>query len=330
MSLGSGRSMGPVRTNFARPTTARSSEAWRFPWNTSINLAAVRSELVKNGFIHPWAVNSRAACPGDGVTVFRRIASGRQRQDGQRRRNLSHWRFQGWADRSDATARGGISRRGSRQNAPALRFNPAPDCRFSRRVLAPAIQPGSARDRVSATWFSMASMAAGTACGPVPRHSARRVAGGTRFGMHEPVADFPREIRAVLPGDRGLHHVHWCRPASAGDAVLVGHVEGAVRKALRRPERESVHRRALRAEAMVYSVIAMSLFRQASAREALRCLMAGLRWVSPELPVRVSGKSSISRAHRRPGPQPFAALREARVRPLAAPRRPAPGTGAIV
>ena len=154
---------------------------------------------------------------------------------------------------------------------------------------------------------------------PVPRHSARWVAGGTHFGMHEPVADLPREVRAVMPGDRGVHHVRWRRPAGAGDAVLVGHAGGAVRVALRRPERESVRRRALRAEVMVYSVIAMLLFRQASAREALRCLMAGLRRVSPELPVRVSGKSSISRAYRRLGPQPFAALREACVRPLAAP-----------
>lgn len=173
-------------------------------------------------------------------------------------------------------------------------------------------------------------MAAGTACGPVPRHSARRFAGGTHFGMHEPVADLPREVRAEMPGDRGVHHVRWRRPTGAGDAVLVGHVEGAVRVALRRPERESVRRRALRAEVMVYSVIAMSLFRQASAREALRCLMAGLRWVSPELPVRVPGKSSISRAHRRLGPQPFAACARPAWGLWRRPRRPAPGTGAIV
>ena len=93
----------------------------------------------------------------------------------------------------------------------------------------------------------------------------------------------------------------------------------AVREALRRTERESVRRRSLPAEVMMYYVIAMSLFRQASTREVLRCLMEGLRWVSPELLVRVSGKSSISRARSRLGPQPFAALREACVRPLAAP-----------
>ena len=93
----------------------------------------------------------------------------------------------------------------------------------------------------------------------------------------------------------------------------------AVRAALLRTERASVRQRALPADVMMYYVIALALFRQASTREVLRCLMEGLRWVSPELRVRVSGKSSISRARGRLGPQPFAALREACVRPLAAP-----------
>ena len=122
-----------------------------------------------------------------------------------------------------------FARRGSRQNARALRSNPSPDCRFSRRVPTPAIRPGSARDRGSETWFSMAFMVAGTACGLAPQHSARpaplRLPGGTRFGMHEPVADFPREVRAAMPGDRGVHHVRWRRPAGAGDAVPVRHMQ---------------------------------------------------------------------------------------------------------
>ena len=70
----------------------------------------------------------------------------------------------------------------------------------------------------------------------------------------------------------------------------------AVRDALQGTGRSSVRKRALPAEVMVYYVIAMALFRAVSTREVLRCLMQGLRWVSPELPVRVSGKSSISRA----------------------------------
>ncbi len=70
----------------------------------------------------------------------------------------------------------------------------------------------------------------------------------------------------------------------------------AVRAALRSRGRDSRRRRDLPAEVMVCHVIAMALFRTVSAREVLRCLVDGLRWISPDLPVRVSGKSSISRA----------------------------------
>ena len=91
----------------------------------------------------------------------------------------------------------------------------------------------------------------------------------------------------------------------------------AVREALRRTGRGSVRRRSLPAEVMVYYVIAMGLFRSVSTREVLRCLMEGLRWISPELMTRDSDKSSISRARTRLGAEPFAALREACVRPLA-------------
>ena len=93
----------------------------------------------------------------------------------------------------------------------------------------------------------------------------------------------------------------------------------AVRAALRSCGRESVRRRALPAEVMMYYVIVMALFRSVSAREVLRCLLDGLRWVSPQLPVRVSGKSSLSRARARLGSAPFEALREACVAPLAEP-----------
>ena len=69
----------------------------------------------------------------------------------------------------------------------------------------------------------------------------------------------------------------------------------AVCAALRSLCRDSRRRRDLPAEVMVYYVIAMALFRTVSAREVLRCLVDGLRWISPDFPARVSGKSSISR-----------------------------------
>ena len=53
----------------------------------------------------------------------------------------------------------------------------------------------------------------------------------------------------------------------------------------------SLRQRALPAEAMVYYVVALGLFRSVSAREVLRCLMEGLRWVSSDANVaRCRGK----------------------------------------
>ena len=71
----------------------------------------------------------------------------------------------------------------------------------------------------------------------------------------------------------------------------------------------SERRRDLPMEAMVYYVIAMGLFRQISASEVLRCLSDGLRVVAPQVPVRISSKSSISRARSRLGTAPFEELR---------------------
>ena len=118
--------------------------------------------------------------------------------------------------------------------------------------------------------------------------------------------------RASLPG--GLR---------VSDYLSVGVIartypRAAVQGALERTGRGSVRRRSLPAEVMVYYVIAMALFRAVSTREVLRCLLEGLRWVSPEIVLRVSGKSSISRARTRLGAAPFEALQEACVRPLAA------------
>ena len=75
----------------------------------------------------------------------------------------------------------------------------------------------------------------------------------------------------------------------------------AVHAALRSLGRDSRRRRDLPAEVMVYHVIVMAQFRTVSAREVLRCLVDGLRWISPDISMRVSGKSSISRARTRLG-----------------------------
>ena len=68
-----------------------------------------------------------------------------------------------------------------------------------------------------------------------------------------------------------------------------------VREALARIGRGNLHRHSPPAEVMVYQVIAMALFPADSTREVLRCLLEGLRWVSPELLLRVLPASRRSR-----------------------------------
>jgi len=87
----------------------------------------------------------------------------------------------------------------------------------------------------------------------------------------------------------------------------------AVVSALEQCGRASVRRRRLPAEVMVYYVLALCLFRSVSTREVLRCLADGFRWIRPETPLAVSGKSSISRARTRLGVDPFRKLRQSSV-----------------
>ena len=113
--------------------------------------------------------------------------------------------------------------------------------------------------------------------------------------------------QAVLPGGARL-----------SDYLSVGVIAqvfplAAVRAALAECGRRSQRQRSLPAEVMVYYVIALALFRSVSTREVLRCLVDGLRWMASSMPVRVSGKSSISRARTRLGTAPFEALCRARV-----------------
>lgn len=96
----------------------------------------------------------------------------------------------------------------------------------------------------------------------------------------------------------------------------------AVRAVLVSSGRDSRRRRQLPAEVMVYFVIAMALFRTVAMREVLRCLLDGLRWASADEPLRVSGKSLISRARARLGEEPITALVTDCVAPLAAPETP--------
>src|ERR1700674_2933945 len=91
-----------------------------------------------------------------------------------------------------------------------------------------------------------------------------------------------------------------------------------VRGVLAATDRAGVRRRDLPAPVVVYYVIALALYMQASYREVLRCLLEGLQWlVDPSAAIRVAGKSGISQARTRLGWEPLRQLHDAVVKPIA-------------
>lgn len=89
---------------------------------------------------------------------------------------------------------------------------------------------------------------------------------------------------------------------------------------LKRTGRTSERQRDLPAHVVVYYVIALSLFMQASYREVLRCLLESVQWlmdkaVDPKIP----HKSSISQARIRLGWEPIRMLHDEIVKPIATP-----------
>jgi Insertion element 4 transposase N-terminal/Transposase DDE domain len=91
-----------------------------------------------------------------------------------------------------------------------------------------------------------------------------------------------------------------------------------VRAILSATEKASVRHRDLPAHVVVYYVIALALYMQASYREVLRCLLEGIQWlVDPSAMVKVAGKSGISQARTRLGWEPMRQLHDAVVKPIA-------------
>lgn len=80
----------------------------------------------------------------------------------------------------------------------------------------------------------------------------------------------------------------------------------------------SQRQRDLPAHVVVYYVIALALYMRVSYREVLRCLLEGLQWlVGPERHIKVTGKSGISQARSRLGPEPIQRLHDEVVGPIA-------------
>src|SRR5487761_74589 len=99
-----------------------------------------------------------------------------------------------------------------------------------------------------------------------------------------------------------------------------------VRAVLAASGKASLRERDLPAHVVMYYVIALALYMQASYREVLRCLLEGLQWLrDPAAPLRVAGKSGISQARTRLGWETLRQLHDAVVRPIAYPPPAAPG-----
>jgi len=91
-----------------------------------------------------------------------------------------------------------------------------------------------------------------------------------------------------------------------------------VEDVLKRTGRASARQRDLPAHVVVYYVIALALYMQASYREVLRCLLEGVQWLKAR-PVepKVAVKSSISEARVRLGWEPMRQLHDEIVHPIA-------------
>jgi Insertion element 4 transposase N-terminal/Transposase DDE domain len=91
-----------------------------------------------------------------------------------------------------------------------------------------------------------------------------------------------------------------------------------VRRVLTETGKTSLRQRDLPADVMVYYVIALALFMNASCREVLRCLLEGLQWLKvPSTSIKVAGKSGISQARTRLGEGAVRRLHDAIVQPIA-------------
>jgi hypothetical protein len=91
-----------------------------------------------------------------------------------------------------------------------------------------------------------------------------------------------------------------------------------VREILNQTRRASIRERDLPAHVVVYYVIALALYMRSSYREVLRCLLEGVQWLlDPSSAVKVAGKSGISQARSRLGPEPLRKLYAAIVTPIA-------------
>lgn len=120
-----------------------------------------------------------------------------------------------------------------------------------------------------------------------------------------------RTIAALSPGSRITDYI------SIGVITRTFPLD-QVNGVLERTGKKSLRQRDLPAHVVMYYVLALALFMQVSYREVLRCLLAGIEWLSsPGTQVKVTGKSGISQARTRLGPEPVKELHDAVIKPIA-------------
>ena len=92
----------------------------------------------------------------------------------------------------------------------------------------------------------------------------------------------------------------------------------AVREALAEGGKETLRRRKLPLEFMMYYVVCLTLYSQVALREVQRCLLEGLNWLNPGMALQfLAAKSAISQARTRLGVEPMKKLFEKVCRPMA-------------
>jgi Insertion element 4 transposase N-terminal/Transposase DDE domain len=93
-----------------------------------------------------------------------------------------------------------------------------------------------------------------------------------------------------------------------------------VHEVLAETGKTSIRQRELPAHVMIYYVIALALYRDASCREVLRCLLEGLQFLKGSLTsIKPTGKSGISQARSRLGDEAARRLHDVTVKPIATP-----------
>jgi transposase IS4-like protein/DDE family transposase len=122
-----------------------------------------------------------------------------------------------------------------------------------------------------------------------------------------------RTVAALPPGTRLTDYI------SLG-VLAKTFPRSRIDEVLTKTGRGSQRQRELPAHVVVYYVIALAFYMQASYREVLRCLLEGLQWMAtPATRLPVTGKSGISQARTRLGWTPVKELYDQLVGPIAGP-----------